>query len=40
MDILAALKEEEAKLQRQLTGVRGAIVALSSKAAEWSSTNR
>jgi hypothetical protein len=28
MDILAALKQEEAKLERQLTGVRGAIVAL------------
>jgi hypothetical protein len=28
MDILAALKLEEAKLQKQLTGVRGAIVAL------------
>lgn len=28
MDILAALKQEEARLQKQLTGVRGAIVAL------------
>lgn len=28
MDILAALKQEEAKLQKQLTGVRGAIAAL------------
>jgi hypothetical protein len=28
MDILAALKQEEAKLAKQLTGVRGAIVAL------------
>ena len=28
MDILVALKQEEAKLQKQLTGVRGAIVAL------------
>ena len=28
MDILAALKQEEAKLQKQLTAVRGAIVAL------------
>jgi hypothetical protein len=28
MDILIALKQEEAKLQKQLTGVRGAIVAL------------
>jgi hypothetical protein len=28
MDIVAALKQEEAKLQKQLTGVRGAILAL------------
>lgn len=28
MDILAALKQEEAKLEKQLAGVRGAIVAL------------
>jgi hypothetical protein len=28
MDILAALKQEEAKLEKQLTGVRGAITAL------------
>lgn len=28
MDILAALKLEEAKLQRQLKGVQGAIAAL------------
>ena len=28
MDILAALRQEEAKLQKKLTGVRGAIVAL------------
>jgi hypothetical protein len=28
MDILAALKQEEAKLKKQLNGVRGAIVAL------------
>lgn len=28
MDILAALKQEEANLQKQLTGIRGAIVAL------------
>jgi hypothetical protein len=28
MDILAALKQEEAKLHKQLTGVRGAILAL------------
>jgi hypothetical protein len=29
MDILAALKEEEVKLKRQLTGIQGAIAALS-----------
>jgi hypothetical protein len=29
MDILAALKEEEAKLQQQLSGIQGAIAALS-----------
>jgi hypothetical protein len=28
MDILAALKEEESNLQRQLTAIRGAVVAL------------
>src|SRR5450755_1828445 len=28
MEILAALKQEEAKLQHQLTGIRGAISAL------------
>ena len=28
MDILAALKQEEAKLHKQLTGIRGAILAL------------
>ena len=28
MDIVGALKQEESKLQRQLTAVRGAIVAL------------
>jgi hypothetical protein len=28
MDILAALKQEEAKLHKQLTGVRGAILSL------------
>jgi hypothetical protein len=28
MSIVAALKQEESKLQRQLTAVRGAIVAL------------
>jgi len=28
MDIIAALKQEESKLQRQLTAVKGAIAAL------------
>jgi hypothetical protein len=28
MDILAALKQEEVKLQRQLKGIQGAILAL------------
>jgi hypothetical protein len=28
MDILVALKQEEAKLQRQLKGIQGAIIAL------------
>jgi hypothetical protein len=28
MDILAALKQEEVKLQRQLKGIQGAIIAL------------
>jgi hypothetical protein len=28
MDILSALKQEEEKLQRQLKGIQGAIVAL------------
>ena len=28
MDILVALKQEEVKLQRQLKGIQGAIVAL------------
>jgi hypothetical protein len=28
MDILAALKQEEAKLEKQLSGIKGAIVAL------------
>ena len=29
MDILAALKQEQARLQQQLTGIQGAILALS-----------
>jgi hypothetical protein len=32
MDILAALKQEEAKLQQQLTGIQGAIKALNGRA--------
>lgn len=28
MDILVALKQEEAKLEKQLSGIKGAIVAL------------
>jgi hypothetical protein len=28
MDIIAALKEEESKLQRELSGIQGAITAL------------
>lgn len=32
MDILGALKQEEAKLERQLTAVQGAIAALSDGA--------
>jgi hypothetical protein len=32
MDILAALKQEETKLQRQLAGIQGAIKALSGRA--------
>ena len=28
MEILAALKQEEARLEKQLTGIRGAIAAL------------
>jgi hypothetical protein len=32
MDIVGALKEEESKLQRQLTAVQGAITALNGSA--------
>jgi hypothetical protein len=32
MDILAALKQEEAKLQQQLVGIQGAIKALDGRA--------
>ena len=32
MDILAALKQEETKLQRQLAGIQGAIKALNGRA--------
>ena len=37
MDILVALKQEEAKLQRQLKGIQGAIIALN--GSHDSSTN-
>lgn len=33
MEILAALRAEEAKLQHQLTGIRGAIAALNGASA-------
>jgi hypothetical protein len=32
MDILAALKQEETKLQRELAGIQGAIKALNGRA--------
>jgi hypothetical protein len=32
MDIIGALKQEEAKLERQLTAVQGAIAALNGRA--------
>ena len=36
MEILAALKAEEVKLQHQLTGIRGAIAALNGTGASAS----
>lgn len=36
MDILAALKQEEVKLEKQLIGIRGAIAALNGRSASIS----
>ena len=38
MDILAALKREEAKLQRHLNGIQGAILALNGSDAASTET--
>lgn len=40
MDIIAALKEEESKLRRQLNAVQGAIVALNGDTNKASATSR
>jgi hypothetical protein len=40
MDIIAALKEEESKLHRQLNAVQGAIAALNSDTSKASVTSR
>jgi len=40
MNILAALKQEEAKLQRQLAGIQGAIKALNGRASSIQATNK
>ena len=40
MDIIAALKEEESKLHRQLNAVQGAISALNGDASKVSVTSR
>jgi hypothetical protein len=40
MDILAALKQEEAKLQRQLAGIQGAIKALNGRPGSTQPTNK
>jgi len=40
MDILAALKEEEARLKKQLVGIRGAIAALNGGPATASGKNQ
>jgi hypothetical protein len=40
MDIIAALKSEESKLQRQLKGVQGAITALNGGAKATASLSR
>jgi hypothetical protein len=39
MDILVALKQEELKLQRQLRGIQGAIVALNGSHSTASGTS-
>jgi hypothetical protein len=38
MDIVDALKQEEAKLQQQLTGIQGAIKALNGRASRTQPT--
>jgi hypothetical protein len=40
MDIVAALKREEAKLQKQLTGIQGAIRELVGVSSNGNSTSR
>jgi hypothetical protein len=40
MDIIAALQQEESKLQRQLTAVQGAITALNGGAKATASLSR
>jgi len=40
MDIVQALRQEEAKLQRQLAGIRGAITALNGGAKTAVSSGR
>ena len=40
MNILAALKQEEVKLQRQLAGIQGAIKALNGRASSIQTTNK
>jgi hypothetical protein len=40
MDIIAALKEEESKLRRQLNAVQGAVSALNGDANKASVTSR
>lgn len=40
MDILAALKQEEARLQRQLAGIQGAIQALNGRASSIQPTSK
>jgi hypothetical protein len=40
MNIVAALKREEAKLQKQLTGIQGAIRTLAGVSSNGNSTRR